>query len=133
MSNRLVETAFEQSTRSSVKWFYANRQEAEGPVAEEILVHLVRTGKLSPETLIWREGQSAWRPAAELLPGLDFRMERDAPPPSLPRLPRAPRLYSDPEQFHVQVGYNTPRDMLGTSLTCFLALLVLTFLGLSCS
>jgi len=53
-----------------VKWYYSNQGEAEGPVAEDILLHLIQTGKLPEDTLIWREGENAWQPAYKKL-GLD--------------------------------------------------------------
>lgn len=69
-----------------MKWYYSNRKEPEGPIAEDILVHLILTGKLAEDTLIWREGQESWQPAFRLLPAL-------ADPTQLPDY-----LLSDPEQ-----------------------------------
>lgn len=53
------------------QWFYAEgNRERRGPLADENIVELLRSGRISAYTLVWREGAGDWQPlhhyAAEL-------------------------------------------------------------------
>gem|GEM_PF-2340731 len=61
-----------------VKWYYSNQKEAEGPVAENILRHLIEAGVLPGDTLIWREGEDTWQPAHQKL--TDMNLDPFHPP-----------------------------------------------------
>jgi uncharacterized RDD family membrane protein YckC len=43
-------------------WFYVEAGNSVGPVAEEKLLQMAQTGKVSPETLVWRNGMAEWKP-----------------------------------------------------------------------
>jgi uncharacterized RDD family membrane protein YckC len=43
-----------------MNWHYVNQGQQAGPVTEEQLLALVREGKISEETLVWREGMPNW-------------------------------------------------------------------------
>jgi uncharacterized RDD family membrane protein YckC len=43
-------------------WFYADGTNRAGPVSDETLRELVRIGKITATTLVWREGMSNWQP-----------------------------------------------------------------------
>ncbi len=43
-----------------MNWYYADQGQSIGPVTEEQFAELVRTGKIQPGTLVWREGLAAW-------------------------------------------------------------------------
>jgi uncharacterized RDD family membrane protein YckC len=43
-------------------WYYAEDSERKGPVSEPDFNELVRTGRIRPETQVWREGWPDWRP-----------------------------------------------------------------------
>jgi uncharacterized RDD family membrane protein YckC len=45
-----------------MEWFYSENGESRGPVSEGDLSDLTQSGKVTPETLVWREGWSNWRP-----------------------------------------------------------------------
>jgi len=45
-----------------MNWHYVNQGQQAGPVTEEELLALVREGKISEETLVWREGMQNWTP-----------------------------------------------------------------------
>ncbi|HKW30031.1 MAG TPA: RDD family protein [Verrucomicrobiae bacterium] len=45
-----------------MNWYYADQGQQTGPVTEEQFTELVRTGKIQPDTLVWREGMAAWAP-----------------------------------------------------------------------
>src|SRR5690242_7201802 len=52
-----------------MQWFYAEGNQQRGPVSDEQLEELVRLGKLTSESLVWREGMSNWQPYASLKQG----------------------------------------------------------------
>jgi len=45
-----------------VNWYYIDRGQKAGPLADEQLDELVRKGQLTPDALIWREGMAEWQP-----------------------------------------------------------------------
>lgn len=49
-----------------MNWYYADQGQQAGPVAEEQFTELVRSGKIQPDTLVWREGMAAWAPCREV-------------------------------------------------------------------
>ncbi len=44
-----------------MEWYYAQNNERLGPVSDEELAELNRTGKITADTLVWRQGWSEWR------------------------------------------------------------------------
>jgi uncharacterized RDD family membrane protein YckC len=55
-----------------MNWYYVDQGQQTGPVNDAQFEELVRSGKILPDTLVWREGMAAWQP---------FR-EANTPPPS---------------------------------------------------
>jgi GYF domain 2 len=45
-----------------MNWFYAEGNRQNGPVSDSQLEELLRSGKISSSTLVWREGMSQWQP-----------------------------------------------------------------------
>ena len=43
-----------------MNWYYVDQGQQAGPVTEEQFGELVRSGKIQPDTLVWREGMAAW-------------------------------------------------------------------------
>src|SRR5579864_5309354 len=43
-------------------WYYAEAGQQAGPVKDEQLEQLVQSGRIKPETLVWREGMANWQP-----------------------------------------------------------------------
>src|SRR5262245_62510126 len=66
----------------ATQWFYAEGGVQRGPIAFEELKARADQGFLRPDDLVWGEGMSDWKPAAQI-DGL-FASPRTAPPP-LPR------------------------------------------------
>jgi uncharacterized RDD family membrane protein YckC len=48
-----------------MKWYYVEQGQQTGPVSDEQLAELVRSGKINPGTLVWHEGLPEWRPYAQ--------------------------------------------------------------------
>src|SRR5512141_1559932 len=65
-----------------MNWHYVENGQQAGPVDEAQLEELVRSGKVQPETLVWREGMANWQPYREAKPG-ELRMA-SAPGAPLP-------------------------------------------------
>jgi len=53
-------------------WYYVDAGAQAGPVDDAQLEQLARSGKIQPDTLIWREGMANWQPYSEVV----------APPPA---------------------------------------------------
>lgn len=49
-----------------MNWFYASNNQQVGPVTESQFDELVRAGKITGETLVWREGLAGWKPLREV-------------------------------------------------------------------
>jgi len=48
-----------------MEWYYSENNERLGPVSDDELAELDKAGKITAETLVWREGWSDWRPWRE--------------------------------------------------------------------
>jgi hypothetical protein len=57
-------------------WFYASDGQQNGPVSDEQLDELLRSGKINYATLVWREGMTDWQPL-----NLAARPVATSPPP----------------------------------------------------
>jgi uncharacterized RDD family membrane protein YckC len=44
-----------------MNWYYADQEQQTGPVNDAQFEELVRSGKIQPDTLVWREGMAAWQ------------------------------------------------------------------------
>ncbi len=55
-----------------MNWFYALDRQQMGPVSNAQLEELLQSGKISQDTLVWREGMVKWQP---------LRIARPGPPP----------------------------------------------------
>ncbi len=49
---------------SEAVWYYESAGQQAGPVSEPTLREMLRTGKLSPEVRVWRQGMAGWQPPA---------------------------------------------------------------------
>lgn len=45
-----------------MSWFYAKGSEKIGPIEEGAFADLVKSGQVTSETLVWKEGQKDWKP-----------------------------------------------------------------------
>ena len=62
-----------------MKWYYAVGQQQQGPLDDAQLDALIAAGTVTPDTLIWREGQANWQPLRIARPGVPV-----APPGAIP-------------------------------------------------
>ena len=51
-----------------MNWYYADGDQQRGPVTDAELAGLIESGVVRPETLVWRDGMTDWRPLAEARP-----------------------------------------------------------------
>jgi hypothetical protein len=57
-----------------IQWHYGEHGQQFGPVSDAELRSLISSGRVSAQTVVWRDGMSGWRPLGEvpeLLPGAD--------------------------------------------------------------
>ena len=52
-----------------MNWHYAEQGQQIGPVSDEQLAELVRTGKITADTLVWHDGLSDWMPYGQINSG----------------------------------------------------------------
>ncbi len=51
-----------------MNWFYATKEKTQaGPVDEAALESLLRSGTITPQTLVWKEGMANWAPYSSVL------------------------------------------------------------------
>src|SRR5687767_5729546 len=50
---------------SNMEWYYAENNEQRGPVGEAEFNALVRSGRITATTSVWRNGWENWRPLGE--------------------------------------------------------------------
>lgn|GEM_PF-1154024 len=88
----------------ATQWHYTKAGEQHGPVTAAELKELAKSGELSPEDLVWKEGMSEWKPARSVNGLLSTRTVPLPPPkPSSPQAPasanvilEAQRWFRDP-------------------------------------
>ena len=66
-----------------MNWFYADAGQQAGPIEDAELARLVGAGKITGDTLVWREGMANWQPYWDIQRG-EINTEPVAPP-ILPR------------------------------------------------
>jgi uncharacterized RDD family membrane protein YckC len=66
------------------KWYYGKDDQRHGPVSKKQLTTLLRSGKVLPTDLVWREGLDDWQPAASVDGLSEIERVGQAGPPPLP-------------------------------------------------
>jgi hypothetical protein len=51
-----------------MSWYYADSGQQKGPITDEELQALVRSGKITDQTLVWQEGMANWQPYGTVKP-----------------------------------------------------------------
>lgn len=87
-----------------MNWYYESGGQQQGPVADSELDRLLAEGKITPETLVWREGMAGWTPlrtarpsAPPVAPGLEDSAGWELTRPAMPAAP-SPAQGSDEPQ-----------------------------------
>ena len=52
-----------------MNWYYESGGQQQGPVAESELDRLLAEGKITLDTLVWRDGMAGWAPLRSARPG----------------------------------------------------------------
>jgi len=63
---------------SSARWFYSADDQPRGPVPLEQILELLRSGRLSPSALVWRQGMDQWT-RADGVPEIVAQLRSGAP------------------------------------------------------
>ncbi|MCV9965103.1 RDD family protein [Pararhizobium sp. BT-229] len=94
-------------------WHYVMGQERLGPVSDEELRELIRSGTVTRDTLVWKQGFDGWKAAGDVL---GAAIDETPPPiPTPPPVPSAVRLSKDePVASSLPVERpSTPGDLSG--------------------
>lgn len=75
-----------------MNWYWVENNERRGPVNDDALESLVSSGRVGPDTLVWREGFAAWTPWRQARPA-----PAPAPPPPAAPAPPKPAPVEDPD------------------------------------
>jgi hypothetical protein len=51
-----------------MEWFYVETNERRGPVTEAALREILGSGRITPDTLVWKQGMANWAPLHTALP-----------------------------------------------------------------
>lgn len=81
------------------QWYYVDAgRQRQGPVEDAALAALWRSGSVGLDTLVWREGESSWRPLEGFRDELDLGSRGRPVPPPLPEglAVARPQLASSP-------------------------------------
>jgi hypothetical protein len=76
VARRTLKSPITQSQGANMNWYYESGGQQQGPVTDADLDRLLAEGKITVDTLVWREGMSGWtplrsaRPAAAPAPGI---------------------------------------------------------------
>src|SRR5712692_6449539 len=52
-----------------MNWYYVDAGQQAGPISEDELGSLAGSGKIQPDTLVWREGMASWLPYSQAKQG----------------------------------------------------------------
>lgn len=107
-------------------WYYANERDEQIQVSEEELKALAEGGTIRPDSLVWNESMSDWKPCREMKPEWFSPAERSAPTALAASGPvaAAPQAATAPMAQQPPAHYRTaqPTDGLAlTSLICSIA------------
>jgi len=84
-----------------MNWFYESGGQQQGPISDGELDRLLAEGKITPETLVWREGLAAWSP----LRSTRASVESGPGAPTFPPASESPGAGAAPDAGEVPPGY----------------------------
>ena len=79
-----VEGVAQEGRAMTAEWFYAKGKQKIGPVTEEQLEELVRSGEVSRTDMVWKQGMAKWQPAGAVDGLLPKSSPAQAESPPLP-------------------------------------------------
>lgn len=103
----------------SMDWYYAENSKKIGPVTQENIQELWNSGKIKPDTLVWHEGLSEWKPLKEFNDKIDFETHTQV-------VPELPSAVPSVETFEAD-GYYYFRRLLAYIID-FVLILIVAFL-----
>ena len=79
-------------------WYYTTGgEQRHGPIPTDDLVARFRSGQISLDTLVWRDGQSQWQPLADFAEAVGLKQgDTLLPPPLPPTHPRPQAGFASP-------------------------------------
>ncbi len=51
---------------SQREWYYASGNQPVGPISEEQMLELIRSGRVTPDNMVWTQGMPQWQRASEV-------------------------------------------------------------------
>ncbi|MCZ7894714.1 RDD family protein [Agrobacterium salinitolerans] len=76
-------------------WYYAAGKDQKGPVGEDEISGLIKSGQITKETIVWREGMDDWQRAVEQ-PELSSAFSTPPPLPNTPSPKIPPPIFEPP-------------------------------------
>lgn len=61
-----------------MNWYFSIEGHSQGPVTEQRLAELARSGEVGTDTLIWHPGLEEWEPVWKLKPGIVEHLNKKA-------------------------------------------------------
>lgn len=62
-------SVYQRASEEKMNWFYSTKEKTQaGPVDESVLEELFRSGAITGQTLVWKEGMTDWAPYSSVLP-----------------------------------------------------------------
>ena len=99
-------------------WYYTTGgDQRHGPISTDELVARFRSGQISLDTLVWREGQSQWQPLADFAEAIGMKQGDTLLPPPLPP------THARPQANFAAPGRATTAPRSGLS-GCMIALII---------
>ena len=74
----------------TAEWYYAKDKQKVGPVTEEQLKELVRSGQLARTDMVWKQGMAKWMEAGQVEGLFESSPSKTVPPPIPPAPPPLP-------------------------------------------
>lgn len=90
-----------------MKWYYVDAGQQAGPVDDVQLQELLSSGRIQPDTLVWREGMTTWLPYREASAG-PLRMETTPAATA----PVGPEPAAEDQAVCVECGRMFPRQQM---------------------
>lgn len=89
---------------SQRNWHYTVSRTQFGPVSEEEIIQMLRSGRLKGDALVWTEGQANWAPVSSVAAFASHVPAVVSAPPSLPPFPATGAEYGRVQAFQSAVA-----------------------------